>query len=228
MTEIEFQDYLLFTALLGFEAKMAMGTGKGNMSNNYCSLNKAASTTMTTTAHNPPRIAPPSVDDASIPKRSPARLLDRWKLPSQRLMNAVSNAKSKTNTINNNNKGSMPYGKGGGAPDSPQSFSESTSSFEIEDDVKDDEVGACLSSNSDNESVFSEPGNMLQPVKVSRFNEPKEEDGKWEELLEGLESIQICNIDDVLTFKHTDNTQLARVTVTATPSSRTINAVGAF
>ncbi|KAI5954116.1 hypothetical protein CANMA_004955 [Candida margitis] len=203
MSEIEFQDYLLFTSSLAFEANMA---------------------TMQST-----RISPPE-DDPVVPRRSPARLIDRWKLPSQRLMKTVADTKSKATTLVANAKNPAPYnyGKTGCVPDSPSSFAESTSSFEMEDDdVKGNEIEACLSSKSDTESVFSNPGSFApEPKEIiqsdqedNNSNNYHEDDERFEELLQELESIQICQIEEVVTMKHVKAASVARVEITAASST---------
>lgn len=219
MTEVEFEDYLLFT------------TSFPGVADGSCTPNKPTSIMKSLSMENS-RISLPPSTEVTIPKRSPARLFERWKLPSQRLMNVVSNTKVTAANSEVKVKDTLPYiHKKNGAPDSPQSFLESTSSFEIEDDeVKGDEGEICFSSNSDNESVFSNPGSIVpEPQKTANsvqtnnhIYDSHEEDEEWEELLHCLETIQICKIDDVVTIKHSSNTGLARVKITAPSPMRTV------
>ncbi|KAI5949976.1 hypothetical protein KGF57_004486 [Candida theae] len=202
MAETEFEDYLLYTESLAFDADSSTPPGGVN-SDLHCTANSTNNTTGNTNTI----MKSPFGTDLTIPRRSPARIFDKWKLPSQRFMNAVSNTKTKAlastssqKTLNINEENSR-------VPDSPQSFAESASSFEMEDD------------DIDTESVFSDAGTK----KIVGFDpvigkDDDDDDDELEELLDCLDGIQICKIDDVVTIKHTSGTGLARIAI-VTPST---------
>lgn len=208
MSELEFEDYLLYTASFGFEANMAIGSGKSTSSSECCapprkpiSVLNSLSSSNTRVSLPPPPPQPPSKVDPTVPRRSPARIFDRWKLPSQRLMKAVATAKGTHTTFITRDKDDKLYTheKKGLVPSSPESFAESTSSFEMEDD------------DIDSESVFSDRGGKMVRTDVVQGNDVDDEG--FEEFLPYFEDVQICKIDDVVTYKSYSGAELTRVAV---------------
>ena len=206
MSEIEFEDYLLYTASFGFEANMAIGSGKSASSSECCapprepiSVLNSLSLPNTRISLPPPQL--PSNADPTIPRRSPARIFDRWKLPSQRLMKAVATAKGTHTTFITKDKDDKLYTheKKDQTPSSPESFAESTSSFEMEDD------------DIDSESVFSDRGGKMVRTDVVQGNDVDDEG--FEEFLPYFEDVQICKIDDVVTYKSYSGAELKCVAV---------------
>ncbi|KAG5417234.1 hypothetical protein I9W82_004867 [Candida metapsilosis] len=209
MSELEFEDYLLYTASFGFEANMAIGSGKSTSSSECCAplqkpipvLNSLSSSNTRVSLPPPPPPQPPSKVDPTVPRRSPARIFDRWKLPSQRLMKAVATAKGTHTTFTTRDKDDKSYTheKKGSVPSSPESFAESTSSFEMEDD------------DIDSESVFSDRGDKRVAADLGHGSDIDDEG--FEEFLPYFEDVQICKIDDVVTFKNYSGAELTRVAV---------------